>query len=54
MKLSKKKWKKLKKRVADLEKVVQNQPLDIISTLYGIRKKEMEKSKCLTPYQKKD
>ena len=28
MKISKKKWKKMKKRVADLEKAIQGQPID--------------------------
>lgn len=28
MKISKKKWKKMKKRVVDLEKAVQGQPID--------------------------
>ena len=45
MRLSKKKWKKLKKRITKLEKAVQNQPLDIISAIYGIRRENMMKSK---------
>lgn len=34
----------IEKRIADLEKKVQDQPLEIISTLMGTRQKEMSKS----------
>ena len=34
----------LEKRITDLEKKVQDQPLEIISTLMGVRQKEMSKS----------
>ena len=43
--ISKKKWQALVKRVADLEKKVQDQPLEIISTLCGIRAEQMKKAK---------
>ena len=52
MRLSKKKWKNLEKRIADLEKAVQNQPLEIIRILCDISGENMMKSK--TPYQKKE
>ena len=52
MRLSKKKWKKLKKRITKLEKAVQNQSLEIIRILYDISGENMMKSK--TPYQKKE
>ena len=52
MRLSKKKWKKLKKRITKLEKAVQNQPLEIIRILYDISGENMMKSK--TSYQKKE
>ena len=34
----------LEKRIANLEKKVQDQPFEIISTLMGVRQKEMSKS----------
>lgn len=42
--VSKKRWYALEKRLADLEKKVQNQPLEIISALQGYRNKQMSKS----------
>ena len=35
--MSKKRFKELEKRIADLEEQVQSQPLEIISTLMGAR-----------------
>ena len=46
--ISKSKWQALEKRVTDLEKEVQSQPLEIISALMGIRQEEMTKSKPIT------
>lgn len=50
--VSKKRWYALEKRLADLEKKVQNQPLEIISALQGHRNKQMSKSN-FTRHQKK-
>lgn len=42
--VSRKKWEALEKKVADLEKEVRSQPLEIIRTLSGLRYREMTKS----------
>lgn len=42
--VSKKRWKTLEKKVADLEKQVQSQPMEIISALRGYRNEQMSKS----------
>ncbi len=52
MRLSKKKWKKLKKRITKLEKAVQNQPLEIIRILCDSSRENMMNSK--TTYRKKE
>ena len=43
--ISKKRWYALEKRLANLEKKVQNQPLEIISALQGHRNEQMSKSR---------
>lgn len=43
--ISKKRWYALEKRLADLEKKIQNQPLEIISALQGQRNEQMSKSR---------
>ena len=42
--ISRKRWKRLEKRIADLEKKVQDQPLKIIEALTASRYKELTKS----------
>ncbi|MCI9421069.1 MAG: hypothetical protein HFG32_13940 [Eubacterium sp.] len=42
--ISKKRFRNLEERVADLEKEVQRQPLEIIKVLSDIRKDEMTKA----------
>lgn len=42
--ISKSKWRTLEKRIADLEKEVQSQPLEIVSALMGMRREELFKS----------
>lgn len=42
--ITKKRWEALEKRVADLEKQVQSQPLEIIRALHGHRNEQMSKS----------
>lgn len=42
--VSKKRWEVLEREVADLEKKVQSQPLEIISAIYGIRNEQMKKA----------
>lgn len=42
--ISKKKWENIEKRIADIEKQVQRQPLEIFSILCGRWHKRMTKS----------
>lgn len=42
--ITKKRWSALEKRLADLEKKVQNQPLEIINALQGHRNKLLSKT----------
>lgn len=50
--VSKKQWQELEKRVADLEKRVQSQPLEIISALCGHQNKQMSKTNL--PHRRKE
>lgn len=50
--ISKKRWEELEKKVADLEKKVQDQPLEIISTLCVLRDKQMRKTNRHQPRSK--
>lgn len=50
--ISKKQWQALEKRIADLEKRIQDQPLEIINALCGRRNEQMKKSN-LPHHQKK-
>lgn len=49
--IPKKQWKAMEKRVADLEKRVQDQPLEIISALHGHRAEQLAKTNV--PYPRK-
>lgn len=42
--ISKKRWRALVKRVAALEKQIQDQPLEIIRAIYGIKNEQMKKA----------
>lgn len=42
--ISKKRWNDLEKKVTDIEKRVQSQPLEIISALCGAKNEQMRKS----------
>ena len=44
--VSKKKWESMEKRMADIEKQVQQQPLEIFSVLCGHWHKQMTQSGC--------
>ena len=46
--ISKKEWQQMEKRVADLEKRVQDQPLEIISAINGIKNEQMKKTKTIS------
>lgn len=48
--ISKKKWKQLEKRIADLEKKIQDQPKEIISIISQQQERQMAKS--IHPRQK--